>query len=127
MTPKAAKHTSAAPRPVGFPPMPAGDFWNETQWAVLFALMDAAVPSMATAADISDAAGQLRISDEEFAEAFEQASRAMTSPPSAKDFKAYIGLRPTKDPLFIENFRRFAATIPPASQKKLGGLTSLLT
>jgi hypothetical protein len=115
-----------APSPPPLPDVPATDFWNETQWAVYFALIDAAVPSVASESSLENGASQLRISDQEFTQAYTQLQASLLDPPSPEDLKAFLAERPVDDPMFIRNNQRTVCTLPSSEQRKLGAVLSLL-
>lgn len=116
----------AAPIPVDLPGLPALHFWTPSQWSTYFSLIEAIIPSIVTPSGLTDKAGQVRISDEGFAEAYARILTAVAHPPSEADFRAYLEWSPATDPRFAENCQRSLATVPPGALKRLGGVLNLL-
>ncbi|KAF6827017.1 long chain fatty alcohol oxidase [Colletotrichum musicola] len=108
------------------PGMPACDFWNETQWNVLFSLLEAALPSISRPATLTDEANQVRVSEAEYAEALKLVQNTMTSPPSEDQFQEYLAHCPAKEPKFVESVKRTMAELSSGAQRALGGAMGAL-
>jgi hypothetical protein len=115
------------PIPVPLPELPSSDFWSETQWEVLFALMDAVLPPIVPASDLEDEHAEIRISDDELAEAYQLLKKIVASPPREEEFRAYLRLSPLADPNFVDGIKRSMSTVAQEAQKKLGGVLGLLS
>jgi hypothetical protein len=119
-------HRAPSPTSPALPGLPSVEFWNDTQWTVFMSLVDAVLPSIVTEATLTDKAHQVQISDADYSAAYEQLKRSMANAPSEKDFRSYLQFCPSKDPVFIKNYKRSLATLPSDIQKKLAGSLSLL-
>ncbi|KAF4875836.1 Long-chain-alcohol oxidase FAO2 [Colletotrichum siamense] len=108
------------------PVLPTSDFWNETQWSVLFSLLEAALPSIARPATLSDKTNQVRVSEAEYAQALQLVQNTMKNPPSEEKFQEYLAHCPAKEPKFVESVTRTLAALPSAAQKTLGGAMGAL-
>jgi hypothetical protein len=117
----------AGPDTPGMPEPPSGDFYNETQWAVLLALLDAIVPSVAPESMTRDVSAQRRISDAEYQLLLESYPRTMAAAPEKAVFQAYLDERPARQQAFLHACRRSLARLPESGRQKLGGALSLLS
>ncbi|KAK3939899.1 hypothetical protein QBC46DRAFT_449951 [Diplogelasinospora grovesii] len=126
--PSTALATGTGPSPPELPPPPASDFFSETQWTVLMALLDAVVPSITTASIAQDEKTKTRIREERFDDVVKYARKTMADPPSADNLRAFLEDRPCSDPAFIYKVRRTLGTASESSRKQLGAaLTALST
>ncbi|KAI1633017.1 long chain fatty alcohol oxidase [Biscogniauxia mediterranea] len=115
---------------VPLPPPPDTSFFNETQWQVWFALLDAAVPSIVSDADAEgkERRGACRISadalDAHFATA--KAKVATPTPLSRAEFEDYLAERVADTPAFRDSVARTLSSVSPDMRKMLGKMLSLL-
>ncbi|KAI1143819.1 long-chain fatty alcohol dehydrogenase [Hypoxylon sp. FL0543] len=116
-----------APIPTQLPELRDTSYFSETQWQVLFALIDAVIPSIVTEATVTDQKNQLQISHSRYKEAYEQTKRAMKHPPDYEKFKQYLGSRPLDNPRFSQLLKRILQNIPNGDRKRLGSILNILT
>jgi hypothetical protein len=121
----ATRHLTA-PIPTPLPILLSGDHFSETQWQILFALVDAALPPIVVESTMTDKRNQLRISQKQYEEAYEHILNSMAEPPELDKFKEYLRTRQSDNPRFVENVKRTFEGVPEASKKKLGGVLNLL-
>src|SRR4051812_7240712 len=98
---------------------PSGDLWNETQWRVFFALLDAVVLPVVVQSHLTDRNNQKKISADEFDQVFNDAQASMTEAPTREDFAAYLAERTSSNPAFAAAVRRTVADVPPSLKKQL--------
>ncbi|KAK1827783.1 hypothetical protein QBC39DRAFT_418960 [Podospora conica] len=119
---------ATGPTPTPLPPLPACDFYEEAQWAVLFSLVDAIIPAIVPASTLTDANTQRAIDDADLDEAAARVQSSMTTPPSNDLLKAYLQDRPSTDPAFVTGLRRLVSSLPGPARSQLGlALTALTT
>ncbi|KAK5664161.1 hypothetical protein OQA88_376 [Cercophora sp. LCS_1] len=110
------------------PPPPKGDYFDETQWAVLVSLLDAIIPSITPASSVTD--DQIKthriVDDDELAKLAAQVQATVVSPPSADVLKAYLEDRFSANPVLMDDLRRTFENIPESGRNKLGGALSAL-
>ncbi|KAK3692226.1 hypothetical protein B0T22DRAFT_531748 [Podospora appendiculata] len=111
----------------GLPPPPTGDWFDETQWAVLLALLDAVIPSITAETDVQDAKAQQALPDAHFDELVGRAQASMVEPPSADVLKSYFEDRPSTQPWFLYAVKRTLDTVPDPVRKQLGSVLSALS
>lgn len=121
----ATAHRPAAPTPTSVPPVDDG-FWKESTWAILFALIDAAVPPVVPESALTDKRSQLRISQRQYEEAYDHVCRTTTHPPELDKFKEYLRARPADNPRFVLSIKRVFSNLPDDAKKKLGGALDLM-
>jgi hypothetical protein len=90
------------------------------QWTVWLALVDAAIPSIAPESCLEDSHHQIRISEDEFQEAFKDAIGPRSKPVAAEKFKALLSDRPTTSRIFVESVKRCIETLPSQQRTQLG-------
>ncbi|KAI1267375.1 GMC oxidoreductase [Xylariaceae sp. FL1019] len=100
--------------------------WGETQWQTLFALLDAVTPSIAVGAEVTDDKIQLRITEAQCQEAYEQTKKDVKSAPSYTRFKDYLRARPVASLQYEEHTKRLVGSLPKKAQQDLGGVLKLL-
>ncbi|EFX04185.1 long-chain fatty alcohol dehydrogenase [Grosmannia clavigera kw1407] len=120
-----------SPRPLSLAPAPSGDWWDESQWAVLLALLDA-VLSPIVAADTASSTGLNRrnakcLSRADFDATVAHVRAAVIDPPDAALVASYLADRPSDHPVFVQGIKRTLAGQSPASRKQLGDVLALLT
>ncbi|RYP69262.1 hypothetical protein DL771_006230 [Monosporascus sp. 5C6A] len=123
----AAAQLPTVPAPVELPALGPSTYFNETQWQVLFSMIDAVIPSIV----IGSAAGKdekhhLQISQNQCNESYEYIQQVTSHPPGFEEFVEYLGARPLENQLFLWQVRRALNSLPPHSKRQLGGLLSLL-
>ena len=116
-----------APFPTGLSKLPSTDFWDERQWATLFAFMEAAMPAIASKSTIKDEHNQLRIPDAEFDAIFKRLGETLTNAPSKEALRSYLAKRCTEDPEYIETCKRMLCSFPPSKTGELGTILVVLT
>ncbi|KAK3313474.1 hypothetical protein B0H66DRAFT_606731 [Apodospora peruviana] len=109
------------------PPPPAGDFFNETQWAVLRALLDAVIPPITAASKVKDVKTEYGIPDGRLQQLTSGADTKMTGAPSADVFEAYLADRPSNDPNFLAGVCRILCGTPASARTQLGGVLTALS
>jgi hypothetical protein len=117
---------ATSPRWPGLPEPPLGDFFNETQWTVLMALVDGAVPSMVPESKVTDTKLHKGIPDAEFQNALAITQKTLADAPDADVLAKYLASRPSENPATIYCLRRSLTGIPSAARIALGQALSLL-
>lgn len=102
-------------------------FWDEAQWKVWWAFMEAIVPSIREASEISDDARQVSISKQELSNVLGFAQANIPSPPSDDKLKEWLDYCAAEDPAFRQTLMRTLTAFPDAMQRGLGGVLSLLS
>lgn len=113
---------ASAPLPTPLPETPSGDYWSEAQWEVLYALVDAVLPSIVPESAATDKPNQKTVSDEQFEEIFERVQATMTEAPDKETFKKYFAERPSASPEFRANIRRSLGCVSTSARSGLGGV-----
>lgn len=114
------------PAPTGLSTLPPTDFWDEKQWDVLFALLEAVMPAVAPQSTIKDEHNQIRIPDAKFDAIFKRLSERVVDAPSKEALRAFLGKRCTADPEFVETCKRMLCSFPPSKNEQLGGILNIL-
>ncbi|KAI1386462.1 long-chain fatty alcohol dehydrogenase [Hypoxylon trugodes] len=110
-------------------PVPASDtFFTETQWKVLFSLLDAVIPSVAVGgpSDMTGYSEVLRISENHFHEIYHGVQRRMRYPPTIDQFREYLAFRPVDDPRFISIVKQTVSRLSRSSKSQLGSLLNFM-
>jgi hypothetical protein len=119
----------SGPVPVDLPE--AVEFLSESQWRVLMALMDTAIPGV----HIQDSAkptkdqdiATLHLLSDQYSEAAIKLRNAVTPlNPSSDVLEAYLAERPSDNPVFTQVLKCILTNIPPSKQKELRILLSIL-
>ncbi|RYP45147.1 hypothetical protein DL768_008465 [Monosporascus sp. mg162] len=123
----AAAQLPTVPVPVELPALGPGAYFDETQWQVLFSIIDAVIPSIVigSAAEKNEN-HHLQISQSQCNESYEYIQQVTRHPPAFEEFVKYLGARPLENQLFLSEVRRALNNLPPHSKRQLGGLLSLL-
>ncbi|KAI1878192.1 uncharacterized protein JN550_000374 [Neoarthrinium moseri] len=121
-----ATRPHGAPTAVPLPPVRSDTYFTETQWHILFALLDAVLPPIVEAGTVTDKRNQLRISQEEYRGAYELIRTSQAEPPDLDKFKEYLGTRQSDSPRFVQNVKRTFETVPIANRKRLASVLDLL-
>lgn len=123
-----ALQDDATPIPIALPELPLFDFFNEIQWDVLNALVDAVVPSITPESSVKEKTAQIVVGDDEFKAMLERTLKSL-SPSKHVDEASVRGFlleRPSENPVFVENLMRSLANVPPSAQQKLAGFLSMM-
>ena len=83
MVSTSAVSTQTGPRLPGMPSPPTGDFFDDTQWTVLYALLDAIIPSITATSNVKDDKAQYGIPASQIEDLVAQAQNNVAEPPSA--------------------------------------------
>ncbi|KAL2752686.1 hypothetical protein ACRALDRAFT_2044463 [Sodiomyces alcalophilus JCM 7366] len=90
-----------APSTLQPPPLSEPAFWDDTQWAVLWSLMEALLPSICRESDVSDENSQVTLPDAQYADAIRLARARMDADAPPEDrFKDYLEFCPVHDDRF---------------------------
>ncbi|PKS12927.1 hypothetical protein jhhlp_000268 [Lomentospora prolificans] len=100
--------------------LPPTDYFTQTQWAILFALLDASLPSLATKSSIKDRKTQVELPDATFDKAYARVKEVCVDVPSEDVFRELLADRCSTDPEFIDNCKRFISGFPVDHKKALG-------
>ncbi|KAI1868243.1 hypothetical protein JX265_007066 [Neoarthrinium moseri] len=103
--------------------------FNESHWRMLFALLDAAIPSISldnapTQGSVGD---QLTISQEELLLAHQNIQATVHDSPSMASYHQYLASRPLDDPKFVTIIKETIGQIPPRLQRQLAGILDFMT
>ena len=109
------------------PNLPPTDFFSETQWNVLFALMDGALPALTLESEVRDEHKQSAISEAQFRDALALARDQMVEPPSEELLKKYLEDMPSSYPGFVVGIQRTLSNVPDAAKKQLGAVLYALS
>lgn len=90
---------SYTPLEVPLPPSPDVSFWSDAQWTTLFALCDAIVPSIRTAATVKSSADKV-ISTAEWDAAISKLTSLIPGPDAAKVAAQYLEEDASSNPVF---------------------------
>lgn len=121
--------TVPQPHPVAtaLPDAPPFDFFTPLQWDVLFALVDGVLPSITSESTVTDEQGQIQLPDHEIDHVLETSTKSLAAPATRDNIRAFLQDRPAYDERVRENIMRTLAFSPPAQQKRLAGLLSLMS
>ena len=116
-------------RPVAtaLPDAPPFDFFTPTQWDVLFALVDGVLPSITSESTVTDDQGQIQLPDHEIDNVLDSSTKSLAAPATRDNIRAFLQERPAYDARFRDNLMRTLALSPPAQQKRLAGLLSIMS
>ena len=116
-----------APIPTALSTILPTTYWDESQWAVIFAIMEAVMPAFAPQSTIEDEQNQIRISDAEFEDIFKRLENTVVDPPSKESLREFLAKRCTDDPSYVEDVKRTVGSFKPAQHQQLGNVLRLLT
>ncbi|KAL7624924.1 hypothetical protein AAE478_004138 [Parahypoxylon ruwenzoriense] len=88
------------------PPLPVlkpDSVFTDTHWQVLFALLDAIIPSVVSGPPSKG--NNISITEDEFHNLHESLQQSMKCPPSLEKFRAYMSERPSDNAEFVENVK----------------------
>lgn len=108
------------------PDPPRADFFDEAQWSILNALVDAVLPSITAKSSIADEFGQVAVDDHEFTRTLRLASQSSQGSVTEDAFRTFLAHRPSQDPEFADSFLRTLALVPPSQQKRLATVLTFM-
>ena len=113
----------ASPNLPGLPEPPAGDFFDDDQWAVLMSLLDAAIPSIVPESQVADQKTQKGLPDLDYQKLvnFNQGAEGDASVDNSS-ILAYLQDRPSNHPEFLHACRKTLASFPASARKQLGAV-----
>ncbi|KAI1393693.1 long-chain fatty alcohol dehydrogenase [Hypoxylon trugodes] len=123
----AVTHHLAAPIATQLPELKPDTYFSETQWKVLFALIDAIVPSIVAESRVTDRKTQLSIPDSQYKEAHEKTMKCMIHPPDYEDFQQYLEARSIDNPRFVQLVKRNVQEVSNTDRKKLGVILNIIS
>ncbi|KAH9886426.1 long-chain fatty alcohol dehydrogenase [Xylariomycetidae sp. FL2044] len=103
--------------------------FQQSHWDTLFALLDAAVPSLVSDADLirdDTNASPLCVSERDIQLAYEPFLTTFNEPPTINEFRQYLAARPLDNPKFVAIIKELINGIPPRLQIQLVGLLGFL-
>ena len=115
-----------APIPTGLSSLVSTDFWDEAQWSVLFAIMEAVMPAVASQSTIKDKHNQIRITDAEFEDVYKRLAKTVVDPPSKDALRVFLAERCMDDPEYVETCKRMLSSFPPEKNEQLGSVLKVL-
>ncbi|KAK8114067.1 GMC oxidoreductase [Apiospora kogelbergensis] len=122
-----AAHELSGPMPIPKPsPISGEELFTESQWSTLLALVDAAVPSIVVASSAGGSGRHIKISEQQYKEAYEHVRASLAAPPSSDEFEEYLRSRLCSSPRFVQNVKRTFQTVPASHRKRLAGALDLL-
>ncbi|EPE03522.1 long chain fatty acid oxidase [Ophiostoma piceae UAMH 11346] len=136
-----------APDTPALAPAPLGDWWDDTQWAVLLSLLDATLAPIAAADDSRidaekkkdqghnsyadgldfDRTSFKKMPRVDFEAAVAKARAAMKGPPDAAAVADMLAARLSDNPLHVMSIKRLLSGLSTKSKKDLGGFLKLLS
>lgn len=143
--PKASKtpKTPTYPSVPALAPAPAGEWWDDTQWAVLLSLLDATLAPVAAAGDPRIDAETKSVSHDdgfdfnrtsfkrvpktEFDAAVAKARASMKGAPDEAAVVDMLAARPSDNPQLIAGVKRLLSAVSTKTKNDLGGFLKLLT
>lgn len=121
-----ASVTVTGPVPPALPPPPGDGYFDETQWAVLMAVLDTVIPSIKPASAVTDDRTQHAVDDGRFDEITAKVQTDMAEPPPVDILNAYLEDRPSANPAFMDALRRMLTALPDSGRRQLGAMLSAL-
>lgn len=103
------------------PVAPTTDFWDDTQWAIFWSLIEAAVPAYRETTSFNDGNEYIGISKERFSELYDSLRSTLANPPSEEQFRAFLSYNAVKDETFRDNVVRTLCTFHASGHKAVGG------
>ncbi|KAH6963805.1 hypothetical protein DER45DRAFT_123402 [Fusarium avenaceum] len=116
-----------APIATALPDAPPQDFFTPIQWDVLFAIVDGVLPSITSESTVTDEHAQIQLPDHELDDILQRSVKSLASPATKDNIRAFLQDRPVDDARFRDNLVRTLALSPPAQQKRLASLLSLMS
>ncbi|KAH6847607.1 hypothetical protein B0I37DRAFT_148178 [Chaetomium sp. MPI-CAGE-AT-0009] len=109
----------------------AVEIFNETQWSVLMALMDAVIPAIRIQESGQNTKGldpsTLYLPSSEYSDVSVKLRNAATPlNPTAQTLEAYLAERPSDNPVFARVLKAVLSNVPPSKQRELRILLSIL-
>ncbi|OIW33590.1 GMC oxidoreductase [Coniochaeta ligniaria NRRL 30616] len=122
----ASADNTATPRWPGLPEPPSGDFFNETQWAVLMSLIDAVLPPTLPESKVTDQITQKAIPDADYQTAITTTRTVLAQAPDEATLAAYLSTTPSQNPATLHAIRRSLGGVSASARTQLGGVLSAL-
>lgn len=119
--------TQPGPTSPGMPAPPTGDFFDETQWTVLYSLLDTILPSITAAPKVTDDKAQYGMPEADIKHLISNTQKNLAEPPSDNLLEAYLADRPSSDPNFTYGVRRILSSAPSSALKQLGAVLTALS
>ncbi|KAI0902377.1 long-chain fatty alcohol dehydrogenase [Annulohypoxylon nitens] len=120
-------HHLAAPIPTEPSDLESDEYFSELQWKVLFALIDASVPSIVVEPSTTNQKTQLCISQSQYDEAYEHTRRSLVHPPSQEKFRQYMEASVLDNPRFTRMLKRTIQSLSLTNRRQLGRILNLIT
>lgn len=119
--------SQTAPSTLQPPPVSEPAFWDETQWTVLWSLIEALLPSISSESDVSDGKNQVKLPDTRYAEAVRFIRVVMgTDAPPEDRLKDYLKYCPTQDTRFRADVIRTLSMTSTTARDAMGRALSSL-
>jgi hypothetical protein len=112
----------AKPNSPALPPPPSGDFFNETQWTVLLAFLDAVVPRITAVSQVKDPSLAVGVPDTQYHDMVARARKSMAEAPPEDIVETYLGELPSENPAFVYAVRRAVYGISTSDKMQLGAV-----
>ncbi|KAH8909806.1 GMC oxidoreductase [Coniochaeta sp. PMI_546] len=123
----ASSENITAPRWPGLPEPPSGDWFNETQWAVLMSLIDAVLPATVPESKATDKTMQKAIPDTEYQDVVTTTRTTLAQAPDEATLTAYLSELPSQNPATLHAIRRSLSGVPASVRNQLGGVLTALS
>ncbi|KAI8966137.1 long-chain fatty alcohol dehydrogenase [Daldinia sp. FL1419] len=104
---------------------PGGGF-PKPQWHALLSLLDATVPPILVEGSPTTNDDCFRISQGEFDSHYHDIQRIMKHPPTKTEFRDYLAIRPSDNPVFVKVIEKTINTLPPGPKLQLYRALSLM-
>ncbi|KAI1212866.1 long-chain fatty alcohol dehydrogenase [Annulohypoxylon truncatum] len=121
-----ATHHLAAPIPTELPDLESDEYFSEVQWQVLYALVDAVIPSIVAEPSAIDRNAQLCISQSQYDEAYEHTERSLKFPPDPQKFRQYMEASPLDNLRFTRLLKRTIQGVPLTNRRQLGRILNII-
>jgi choline dehydrogenase-like flavoprotein len=123
----AAEAAPYKPQWPSLPESPTSSSWSDLQWEVLFALMDAIIPSLVPESANPSPIQQAVLPDTEYEAIFQESQTDLAVPPDPELLRAYLTDSPSRNAACVKSTRRVIQNLPAKLQRDLGGAMTLLT
>ncbi|RDW84724.1 long chain fatty alcohol oxidase-like protein [Coleophoma cylindrospora] len=101
-------------------PLPEGpeQFFNETQWAMLMAIMDTVIPDVRRETQATDNFSHATVPDVKYNSAVDHITSNVVNPPGSQSLDEYFSEKPSDNPRFQELLKRTLVSGSPEDSKK---------